>query len=115
MAAFFSKNQNPECPIDSEMRLWMENAFLWLASEFGQDNIAKKAMLHPTPQDFAISYDGSKESLLRTAEIIAKQMEIDFNQLDIEVYEQNIQEFKGDFGYRFWTEVDKESDEKLSA
>ena len=115
MFGLFSKKQNNECPIDTEMRLWMENAFLWLAGQFGQDNIATKQMLLPTPECFPIRYDGSKQSLLKTAEIVAGQMEINIKEISLDIYEQNIQEFTGDFGHRVWTEVDKDSDEKLSA
>jgi len=115
MFGLFSKKNINECPIDSEMRLWMENSFLWLATQFGHDNIATKPMLHPTPDHFPIRYDSSKESLTKTAEIVARQMEIDINEINLDTYEQNIQEFSGDFGHRIWTEVDKDSDEKLAA
>src|SRR5687768_13384268 len=115
MFGLFSKKQNNKCPIDPEMRLWMENAFLWLAGQFGQDKIAAKPMLLPTPEHFSIKYDGSRESLTKTAEIVASQMEIDINEVSLDIYEQNIQEFSGGLGHRIWTEVDKDSDEKLSA
>ncbi len=111
----FSKKNNNECPIDPEMRLWMENSFLWLATRFGHDNIATKPMLYPIPEHFPIHYDGSKESLTKTAEIVARQMEIEINEVNLDTYEQNIQELGGDFGHRIWTEVDKDSDEKLAA
>jgi hypothetical protein len=93
----------------------MENAFLWLAGQFGQDNIAQKKMLLPTPEHFPIRYDGTKDSLTKTAQIVARQMELDINGITLDIYEQGIQEFTGDFGYRVWTQVDNESDEKLSA
>ncbi|MEO6540778.1 MAG: hypothetical protein ABIN74_07315, partial [Ferruginibacter sp.] len=109
------KNQKNECPIDLETRLWMENAFLWLAEQFGQENIVTKPMLFPTPHHFPIHYDGSIETLIKTAEIIANQMEIDVNEINLDIYSQNIQEFKGDLGHRIWTEFDKTSEEKLSA
>lgn len=115
MFGLFSKKNNDKCPIDREMRLWMENAFLWLATQFGYDNIATKPMLLPIPEHFPIRYDGSIESLKKTADIIAKQMDIDINQINLDTYQQNIQEFSGDFGHRLWTEVDKDSDEKMAA
>ena len=97
------------------MRLWMENAFLWLAEQFGKDNIATKPMLLPTTDHFPIRYDGSKECLIKTAEIIGRQMEIDINNVTLDIYDQSIQEFIGDLGHRTWTEVDKNSNERLSA
>ena len=114
MFGLFSKKPN-ECPVDNEMRLWMENAFLWLATQFGHDNIANKTMLLPTPEHFPIHYDGSKESLIMTAKIIAHQMEINIDTVNLDIYDQNIQEFTGDLGYRIWTEVDKDRGEGLSA
>ena len=111
----FSKKQKNECPIDPGMRLWMENGFLWLATQFGLDNIRAKPMLYPTPEHFPIRYDGSKESLLKTAEIIAKQMDINIEEVNFDIYEQSIQELGNEFGHRVWTEVDKESEEKLAA
>ena len=115
MAGLFSNKQSSECPIAPETRLWMENAFLWLAGQFGRDNIAQKKMLLPIPEHFPISYDGTKDYLTKTAEIVALQMEIDISDITLEFYEQNTQEFSGDFGHRVWTQVDNESDEKLSA
>lgn len=115
MFGLFSRKQDNECPIDAEMRIWMENAFLWLAGQFGQENIVTKQMLLPTPECFPIWYDGSKQSLIKTAELVARQMEINIEEISLDIYEQNIQKFTGDFGHRIWTEVDKDSDEKLSA
>src|SRR4051812_34896141 len=96
MGLFFKKKNN-ECPIEADTRRWMEHAFLWLATQFGQENVATKPMLLPTPVYFPIRYDGSNESLTKTAEIVAKQMEIDFGEINLEIFEQNIQEFRGDF------------------
>jgi hypothetical protein len=93
----------------------MENSFLWLATQFGHDNIATKPMLHPTHEHFPIRYDGSKQSLIETAEIVARQMQININEINLETYDENIQEFSGDLGHRIWTEVDNNSDEKLIA
>lgn len=89
MFGLFSKKQNNECPIDPEMRLWMENAFLWLAGQFGKHNIATKQMLLPTPECFPIRYDGSKQSLLKTAEIVAGQMEINIQEISLDFDKNN--------------------------
>src|SRR5467141_2421535 len=99
MFRLFSDRQGPKCPIDPEFRIWMENAFLWLATQFGRDNIASKPILLPTLEHFPIRYDGSYDSLKVTAEIIARQMEINFNEVTLETYSHNIQEIRGDFGF----------------
>ncbi len=115
MFGLFSRKQNNECPIDMETRLWMEQAFLWLAGQFGQGNIETKPILLPTPEHFPIHYDGSMESLIKTAEIVALQMDIDIKEVNLDIYQQSIQEFSGDLGYRIWTEVDKTSDQTMSS
>jgi hypothetical protein len=114
MFRLFSNNSN-KCPVDQDMRLWMENTFLWLATQFGQETILSKKVLLPTPQDFPIRYDGSHSSLIRTAEIVAKQMDINLDEVNLQVYDENIKTFEGGMGHKVFTEVDKDSNVKLSA
>src|SRR5436190_4006392 len=114
MFKLFSKNSNIDCPINLQARLWMENAFLWLATQFGHENIKKKKMLFPIQECFPIKYDGSKDSLFKTAEIVANQMEIDIDNVNLDTYKENIHEFEGGFGQRIFTQLDKDSPEKLS-
>lgn len=97
------------------MRLWMENSFLWLATQFGQDTILSKKVLSPTLQDFPIRYEGTQSSLLKTAEIVAAQMDINLDEVNLQTYDENIKAIDGGMGQRLFTEVDKESKEKLSA
>jgi hypothetical protein len=92
----------------------MEQAFLWLVSQFDEENIRSKEILYPTIEYFPFKYDGSKEPFIKTAEIIAKQMEIDFSVVRLDTYKENIHEIKGDLGHRIFTEVDKD-DKGLSA
>lgn len=114
MFGLFSKKQ-PDCPIDTDTRLWMEQAFVWLVQEFGQNNILTKPMLFPTAEHFPIAYDGSKDSFEQTARIIARQMEIDLNRINLDLYNESIQEIQGDYGFRMWTTPDESSKEQLTA
>ncbi len=113
MFGLFSKKKNIKCPIDHGTRLWMENTFLWLAGQFGKENIFRKSMLMPTQEYFPIHYDGSKESLTKTAEIIAKQMEIDIAEIKLDIYENSTQKFNSDVGPGIWTQID--NGQKVSA
>lgn len=107
MFGLFSKKP-PECPIDTDTRLWMEQAFVWLVQEFEQNNILTKPLLFPTPEHFPIAYDGSKDSFVQTAQIIARQMEIDMEKINLDLYNESIQEIQGDHGFRMWTTPDDE-------
>ncbi|HZH63468.1 MAG TPA: hypothetical protein VEY10_01165 [Flavisolibacter sp.] len=115
MFGLFSNKNNTVCPLDQEMRLWMENSFLWLATQFGQETIVSKTVLEPTAKDFPIRYDGSKDALLKTAEIVAAQMDINFGEVNLQTYDENIKTFDGGMGHRVFTEVDNDSPEKLAA
>lgn len=115
MFGLFSNKKNNVCPLDQEMRLWMENSVLWLATQFGQDNILSKKILTPTPQDFPIRYDGSQTSLIKTAEIVAEQMEVSLKKVNLQTYDENIKAFNGGMGHHTFTEIDKNSREKLAA
>jgi hypothetical protein len=115
MFGLFSKKQPNECPIDTNTRLWMEQAFIWLAYEFGQKNILTKPMLFPTAECFPVRYDGSLDSLNQTAGIIARQMEINLNDINLDLYNQSIQELQSPYGFRVWTIPDENSENPMSA
>ena len=115
MFGLFSNKNDNVCPLDQEMRLWMENSFLWLATQFGQDTILSKKVLEPTPQDFPFRYDGSQTSLIKTAEIVAAQMDVNLEEVNLQTYDENIKAFDGEMGHRMFTEVDRDSKEKLAA
>lgn len=115
MLRYFQKKNKAICPIDQDMRFWMENAFLWLATQFSQDTILSKKVLVPTQQDFAVRYDGSQNSLIKTAEIVAAQMDINLEEVTLQIFDENIKSFDGGMGHRIFTEIDNNSTDKLAA
>ncbi|MCH5716432.1 hypothetical protein [Niabella hibiscisoli] len=42
-------------------------------------------------------------------------MELEISEINLDTYEQSLQEFNGGFGHRIWTEVDKGSGEEMAA
>jgi len=114
MFGLFSKKQ-PECPIDTNTRLWMEQAFVWLVQEFGQNNQLTKPLLFPTPEHFPIVYDGSHDSFIQTAHIVARQMDIDLATINLELYNESVQEIQSDIGISIFTQPDDTSEVPLTA
>ncbi|MBO9200436.1 MULTISPECIES: hypothetical protein [Niastella] len=114
MFGLFSKKQR-ECPIDTNTRLWMEQAFVWLVQEFGENNLRTKPMLFPTTEYFPFPYDGTKGSFIQTAHIIARQMEIDLQMINLDLYNESVQEIQSDYGFRMFTQPDENSDSPLTA
>lgn len=90
----------------------MENTFLWLADQFGHNNIANWPMLFPTHEEFPISYNGSEDVLHQTAAIVAKQMDIDLLQVRFRVYDREVRLFANAAGHRLLTAAGHDRFEK---
>ena len=114
MFGLFSKKQ-PGCPIDTNTRLWMEQAFVWLVQEFGQNNLLTKPMRFPTTEHFPFPYDGSHDSFIQTAHIVARQMEIDLETINLDLYNESVQEIKNELGFSLFTQPDETSETPLTA
>ena len=80
MLSFFRKKP-ASCPVDEDIRLWMDKAFKWLWYTFGEDLIRSKQTLLPDDHHFPIVFDGNKDAANRALIIVATQM--DFNPDDI--------------------------------
>jgi len=105
MFGFFSKKQ-PNCPLSEDNRLWIEHAFIWLAQEFGEEKLKQKPFIFPDTRFFPFAYDGSKNSVEHTAEIVARQMDIDMNEVNLHVYAEGMQKVDGS---RIYVQSDEKS------
>lgn len=104
MLGFSKKDKKPVCPIPEERREWLEHAFNWLVGAFGEETIMNRPVLTPHHSDFPIQYNGSHESAFKTVEIIACQMEIDPNDIELFFYQDGIREVStGDLGSSIFT------------
>jgi hypothetical protein len=62
MLGWFGK---PTCPVDDEIREWVESRWHWLGGAFGWDRLRKAEVILPTPQHFPDSYDPGEEDSIR--------------------------------------------------
>jgi len=109
MFNFFS-NKKVVCPIDLETEKWMTQAFAWLINQFGEGYLKSKNVLVPDQQHFPIRYDGTPASLSETASIVAAQMDINLEKVNLQIYDDNIHEV----GQFLWTSVEKNQADALS-
>lgn len=79
------------CPIDEDKRIWMESSFLFLLNLFGKEETKKRRVLTPNAVHFPIRYDHSEKSAFETLQIIADQMEVPFNNIDLGFYDEKVQ------------------------
>jgi hypothetical protein len=104
MFGLSKKDKKPPCPIPQERREWLEYAFNWLVSAFGEEAIVNRRVLIPHHTDFPIRYNGSHESAFETVRIIAGQMEIDPTDIELFFYQDGIREISaGDLGSTIFT------------
>jgi hypothetical protein len=83
--SLFRRNRIYSCPIDEGTRKALEKAFLWLINTFGEDKIKQRKVLTPHPSDFPIKYD-MKNREIEIMKIIAVQMELDPDDIQIDIY-----------------------------
>ncbi|MBO9564987.1 MAG: hypothetical protein J7621_19580 [Niastella sp.] len=89
----FSKNRRPStCPVPEPVRLWLEGAFLQLQDFFGKEKTQQRKVLTPHYTDFPIQYNGDEENAFRTLKIIATQMEIPFEDIYLELFDDTAKE-----------------------
>lgn len=107
------KNRKPECPISEDIRIWMEDAFIWLIKQFGEQKIISIKQKFPTQEDFPIDFDGSEEVAYKKLIIVANQMDVDANNINLSFYNEQLLEIDSGMGHTLFGQ--QYEDEKYSA
>ena len=77
-----------QCPVSEPSRLALEEDFPLITDMFGRENIRLRKVLLPTLTDFPIRYDGSIQAAWDTMHIVAAQMEMHPEDIQLDVYEE---------------------------
>ncbi len=86
------KAKKPFEPLDYEQRKYFENNLLWLNQEFPEPPIEKRKVFRPTYIDFPIQWENSEENAKQVLRIVAENMQIDLNEIEIDFYDNGIKE-----------------------
>jgi hypothetical protein len=78
------------CPVPESNRLWLEEAFLLLLDFFGKENTQQRKVLIPHHSDFPVRYNGTWESAYETMKIVATQMEVPFDNIELSFYDDRV-------------------------
>lgn len=73
--------------VDEEQRKWLEHAFMYLIHQFGHDKIVTRQVMTPTKECFNYSFIDDKNEIISFANQIAKIMEINPDEIQIEFFE----------------------------
>lgn len=66
-----------KCPVDTETKEWIEDAFQWLIDELGIDVIYDADVVLPTAEYFPDLYDGSRSSIRQMVDRVCGYMDVD--------------------------------------
>ena len=104
MFGLFGKPK-PTCGVDEFTREIIEQNFKWLTHTFGGDHLKSVKVLTPEYKDFPIRYDGSSKAAAQTLAIVANQMQLNPEEIELTIYEEGAQEIStgGAFGNRLFT------------
>ena len=87
-----NKTQLDGCPVTELERLWLENGFQLLLDFFGKEKTEQRRILAPHHNDFPIFYDASEQSAVQTMKIVAIQMEVPVETVNLIFYNDRIRE-----------------------
>ncbi len=91
MFNFLKSNKKYE-PLDKYLRKYFENNLLWLMQEFPEPKIKERKILTPTIQDFPIDWNNSQNYAFDILKIICGNMQIDYNEIELDFYDNGIKE-----------------------
>jgi hypothetical protein len=94
----FFKNKKNDCPIPDNIRIWMENALIWLINQFGEEKILTVKTLLPEQEHFPVQFNGTEQMAYDVLAIIAQQMDVDTNRINLDFYNEQLLEIKGGGG-----------------
>ena len=92
MFSFFSNKNKNECPVNEDTRILIEAGMLGLIDLFGEEAIKNRKVLVPDRSDFPLKYDGQQQAAFDTMKIVATQMEIDPNEIQLDIYKERLKD-----------------------
>jgi hypothetical protein len=105
---FFNHRRKQECPVNEEIRVWIENTFIWLIKKLGEEKIKNVRTLLPIEDHFPVKSDDTTQIVNSVLKTVATQMDVDPEQIIIDFYQEEPLELKGDFGYTLFSQPDPE-------
>ncbi len=78
----------PKCPVDPDVRTWVEQRMNWLVGQFGWETFAECEVVLPIRDHFPSPYDGSREAIRELFDQVCEYMEIDPQTVELKFYSE---------------------------
>lgn len=76
-----------ECPVDPDMRAWIDARWQWLEDQFGRDRLQRVQVVLPSPEFFPDPFQGTEEDAQRMLYRVCTYMEIDPATVELSLFE----------------------------
>ena len=86
----FNKKYPNRCPISHDNRIWLEKSFSLLLDIFDKEKIRHSKILIPGHSNFPIKYNGNTQTAFDTLKIVAGQMEVEFDEIQLNLYDEGV-------------------------
>lgn len=81
----------PECPIEPEMRDWINTRWAWLEEQFGTERLCATQVILPNSDFFPDPYHGTKKDAEALFKRVCGYMELDHADMRLSFYEERKQ------------------------
>ncbi len=88
----YFKSKKSYQPLDHELRKYFEYNILFLEELFPSPSLDKRKIFTPTEVDFPIKWNGLKENAIDVLKIVSENMQINFDDIEIDFYTEGITE-----------------------
>jgi hypothetical protein len=111
---FKNNNNESQSPVKEDVRQWIDNSFRWLIETFGENEIRDRKILTPHYSDFPIKYNGDIQTAQDTINILARQMEINPDEIILNIYSEGESELSTGSPFGQGIYIKQFDDEKYS-
>lgn len=84
---FWKKKHN--CPIEIEDKEWIEDSFLWIKKEFGENVFLKNAMVLPTKEFFDGQFQSSAEDAFYLFKKVGELLGMNLKNFNFNIYKED--------------------------
>lgn len=78
----------PKCPVQPDVKAWVERRMCWLVSQFGRDRLLNGKIILPTEEHFPAPYDGSEADARILLDQVCRYVDVDPACVDLFFYSE---------------------------
>ncbi len=79
---------HPRCPVEPNVKAWVERRMCWLVSQFGRERLLDGKVILPTEEFFPAPYDHSEDGARILLDQVCRYMDVDPASVDLFFYSE---------------------------